>query len=284
MLSVKYASKLVKIRNGALKQQADSLLSFVQNVKPAIQECQISQVKDISKFVNIMDAPLKHRIEVLLKAAKEVKPKIQEYQDWQVRHSVENAPEWNIFKVLGIESKEVDLHTPFLHGLLDPNGTHGQGRLFLDSFMGSVVGYSAGLSFSDRSNPSWYVEREKERIDLRICNDWLKKGIYIENKVYTATSSGQLSRYMKLWHERYERIGADGAIYFLTIDGEEPPDEAFDSYGRFTRWEIEQEIGKIRLLSYKRDIKGWLEGLMGGIKPQKLKQSIIQYIEIIDNL
>ncbi|MBF0553324.1 MAG: PD-(D/E)XK nuclease family protein [Nitrospirae bacterium] len=284
MLSAKYVAKLVKVLNISKKQQAELLLAEFVGLKSITQEYQSRKTVDISNLISVLNVSTEQQKAGLLFAYEEMKPKIQAYRKEETKHLREYAPEWNVFKVLGVENREIEFHTPFLYGLLNPYGTHGQGRLFLDSFLIKAGEKVVGFSMDDVSNPNWYVERETEQIDLRICNDWLKKGFYIENKVQTAARIGQMSKYVKLWQDRYENFGKDGGVFYLTIRGDEPSDVGFDSDGQFTRSEIEQKIGKIRLLSYKRDIKNWLEGIVDRVKPQKLKQSIIQYIEIINDL
>ena len=45
--------------------------------------------------------------------------------------------EFNLLKISGMGSSEVFTHTPILKELLDPRGSHGQGNLFLKSFIDS---------------------------------------------------------------------------------------------------------------------------------------------------
>ncbi|MBF0457921.1 MAG: PD-(D/E)XK nuclease family protein [Nitrospirae bacterium] len=283
MLSAKYVARLIKVLNVSKKHQADSSLSGFAAVKPIIHEYK-SQGIDIASLLNIIDISEEQQVADLLNEFKKFKPKIQTCRLEEIRRRREYAPEWNVFKVLGVESKEAEFHTPFLFGLLNPDGVHGQGRLFLDSFLGRIGEKMPEFPKDIISDPNWYVEREVEHVALRICNNRLKKGIYIENKVYTETRRGQLSKYVKLWQRQYENSDRDGGIFYLTVRGDEPPDAAFDDAGQFTRQEIEREFGEIRLLSYKRDIRNWLDGMVDSVKPPKLRQSINQYIEVINNL
>ncbi|KWT86789.1 PD-(D/E)XK nuclease family protein [Candidatus Magnetominusculus xianensis] len=284
MLTTKFVNRLVKTLSASKKQQAELSLTKFGELKPIIQEYQNRKLVDITNLVSIIDIVKEQQETSLLLTFKDLKPKIQEYMEEEAIHRREHAPEWNSFRVLGIETKEAEFHTPFLYGLLSPYGSHGQGRLFLDSFLRMIGEKVPGFYKGDIPNPNWHVEREAEQIDLRICNDRLNIGFFIENKIYTGIRSGQLSRHFKLWQERYEDINRDGGVFYLTIRGDEPSEAAFDSEGEFTRSEIELKLGKTRLLSYKRDVKNWLEGTVATITPQKLKQSIIQYIEIINEL
>jgi len=47
--------------------------------------------------------------------------------------------DFNIFSILGIETKEVDTHSKFLYELLNPNGRHHQGKIFLNHFLKHIM-------------------------------------------------------------------------------------------------------------------------------------------------
>ena len=47
----------------------------------------------------------------------------------------QRAPRFNLFQLLGVAENEVGTHSALLADLLRPEGTHGQGTLFLDAFL-----------------------------------------------------------------------------------------------------------------------------------------------------
>ena len=49
--------------------------------------------------------------------------------------SSQTEPAFNVFKILGVSWYEAKTHTPFLRALLDPNGPHEQGAIFLRGFL-----------------------------------------------------------------------------------------------------------------------------------------------------
>lgn len=63
----------------------------------------------------------------------------QQEQQFEARLS----PEFNVYRILRLERKEVLVHTPMLGELLDPAGSHGQGFAFLRTFF--QVAASRGL-------------------------------------------------------------------------------------------------------------------------------------------
>ena len=42
-----------------------------------------------------------------------------------------SGAKFNVFKVIGVTTNEVRLHSRFLDEMLNPNGSHGQGDIFL---------------------------------------------------------------------------------------------------------------------------------------------------------
>ena len=110
---------------------------------------------------------------------------------------------FNIFKVLGLTSSEVRLHSAFLAELLNPNGDHGLEDKFLKAFLEIVVGKKANFDFDTKSAKT-YVEydigtisedyKEGGRIDILIQD---RKGatIIIENKIYAGDQPWQMYRY-----------------------------------------------------------------------------------------
>lgn len=205
---------------------------------------------------------------------KQIKKILEDHKDDISNYHYLMAPEWNVFRLMGMERYEVAFHTPFLYELLIPYGSHGQGSLFLNTFLLMVAGFSE----DEIGHPNWHVRREHEYIDLRIVNGVLRKAVFIENKIDTKAHSGQLSHYFDLWKNNYPE---GGAFIYLTIDGMKPPEEGFDPNCSDTRGELENSL---LLRSYRMDIHNWLESILERIKSEKVKQSIIQYINTIENL
>lgn len=190
--------------------------------------------------------------------------------------NVKEAADFNVFDILGLGHLEVRAHTPFLAELLNPRGSHGQGNLFLRRFFQ----FFDFLPLAEISKINWKVIKESESIDLRIVNYKLKKAIFIENKVYTDSHSGQLSRYYKKWRESFPN---GGQFMYLTISGGQPDDAGFDDKvdPRFTKELIKREM---RCISYKTHIKEWLEGTFPNIQATRVRETIHQYLHLIDNL
>ena len=84
-------------------------------------------------------------------------------------------------------------HSSILGGILDPNGKHGCGGLFLKEFLKCV--FPDG-EFIFEENEKWFVTVESEHFDIRIKNENDTKIIIIENKSNGASDQpNQLYRY-----------------------------------------------------------------------------------------
>ncbi len=195
---------------------------------------------------------------------------IEKYKPQIRQFNITNSPDFNVFKILGLHRKEVITHTPFISNLLTPNENHFQSNLFLRKFLEKLQ------IFSDTEilHKDWYVKKEYENIDLRIVNKTLKKAVFIENKIDTNAHSGQLSRYFHEW-KKFE----SGAFIYLTINGDSPTDTGFNESPP-----KEEVLKELKLLSYKIDIYSWLRECYDEIQSDKVRYTILQYMELIKQL
>lgn len=105
----------------------------------------------------------------------------------------------NIFEVLKITNKEIR-HSNFLAWLLNPNGYHGLGDLFIKRFLRQLFSSDKAqgldpVSVMETDLSKVRIKREWKYIDLLI--ELEKIVILIENKFYSKESKGQLSKYKK---------------------------------------------------------------------------------------
>lgn len=106
----------------------------------------------------------------------------------------------NIFEILRISKNEIR-HSNFLSWLLDPNGSHKLGNIFLKRFLREVFSSSKfndidqidveGLNLSDIE-----IRREWKNIDILIHLENVI--VCVENKVLSSEHSNQLSRYKSI--------------------------------------------------------------------------------------
>jgi hypothetical protein len=185
-----------------------------------------------------------------------------------IRHYEEALTEargerFNIFDILHVGHYEVRTHSPILAEFLNPQGSHGQGAVFLKHFL-------AGLSIPDFDPESARVATEVSigalgRMDIEIT-DGSHRRIVIENKIYAGLQEEQL--------ERYHQYAPKATLLYLTLNGDSPPDGA------------EKAVGpNLRLVSYRGDIVRWLESCRKeATNTPGVRETITQYIHLIKDL
>ena len=95
------------------------------------------------------------KLNLLLKQISEIVLKEKILQE-EKRKLGEN---FNIFNVLGLSTSEVRLHSAFIAELLNPNGDHGLGSKFMESFIDNVIEKKCPCPFLfESSSAKVYVE------------------------------------------------------------------------------------------------------------------------------
>lgn len=114
------------------------------------------------------------------------------------RHRVNRPKPFNVFAVLRSTSDEVNLHSRFLHALLDHVDPLSGERENLGEFVRGVVGAK------EFAVAGAHVERESNHIDLLIANK--TEAVVIENKIWAGDQDQQLQRYRDaLVHQGYDK-------------------------------------------------------------------------------
>ena len=205
----------------------------------------------------------------------------------QRKEKFERGENYNIFNDLGFMSDEVHLHSMFLANLLNPKGSHGQRGKFLEAFLKmlqkSFPAISADCLELDTTIASVEVEKfigrqtdsEGGRIDIYLSDG--KHSIIIENKIYAGDQHHQMLRY---WNYGMSQKGDDTensfVLIYLTLDGCSPSKE---SLGK------DLKENDIVCLSYKNDIRGWLDRCVElASRTPLVRETINQYISTIDIL
>ena len=218
------------------------------------------------------------KLETLLKEISKIVVREKTQQE-EKRKRGEN---FNIFKVLGLSTSEVRLHSAFLAELLNPNGDHGLGDRFLKSFIDNVIGKRCNFPFECNS-AKVYVEyfignitsdnKEGGRIDL-LLRDKNMQTIIIENKIYADDQPWQMYRYNTYASKTEGMLNEQYVLLYLTLQGSSPSDystgtEKFDYF----------------CISYREDILRWLECCVGiaALYPS-IRETIRQYIINIKNV
>ena len=216
----------------------------------------------------------------ILNQVRIVSQKIKE----QRKEKFERGENYNIFNDLGFMSDEVHLHSMFLANLLNPKGSHGQRGKFLAAFLKmlqkSFPAISADNLELDTAIASVGVEKyigrqtdsEGGRIDIYLTDG--KHSIIIENKIYAGDQHHQMLRY---WNYGMSQKGNDTeksfVLIYLTLDGCSPSKESLGE---------DLKENDIVCLSYKSDIRGWLDRCVElASRTPLVRETINQYISTI---
>ena len=181
---------------------------------------------------------------------------------------------FNIFKILKLESSEVRLHSSFLAELLNPKGSHGQQDIFLKLFIQS---FCFKNNLVDTESCKVAIEKhtgfissdgtEGGRLDI-VISDKYNNHIIIENKIYAGDQANQLTRYYK--------YSNNSDLIYLTLDGKDPSDGSKGDLVNGTHF---------KCYSYKSDILQWLELCRKEVTIYPIvRESLTQYINLIKHL
>lgn len=186
----------------------------------------------------------------------------------QARHRAQADAEgkrFQLFSLLGMERKEVKLHTPLLADLLSPSGSHGQGAIYLRLFLSRVAIADFNVE-SATLRPEYSLgavtNESGGRLDLRLSDG--KRVLMVENKIDAADGNNQLSRYRE--HDRYAHL------IYLTLDGRKPGNVQTEA--EMTR------IGCIPI-SYAIHIRDWLKDCIEVTKPARVREVLCHYLDTV---
>lgn len=187
------------------------------------------------------------------------------------------APEFNIFNILGVTRDEVRTHSAMVAELLNPNGNHGQGSLFLDSFIRKCLEkgpenltFKHYLNFPENDSTSVLTELHTPfgRMDIVILNPSIGFLCVIENKIDAYEQSHQLERYSQ-WIKTMNRDYPFNSLVFLTVMGYVAASAGNNQYIS---------------LSYNSDIYNWIETNMLNIQAPIVRSTLHQYNYIVRKL
>lgn len=206
------------------------------------------------------------RLKYLLNAISKIVAKNKVQQE-EKRKRGEN---FNIFSVMGLQTKEVRLHSAFLAELLNPKGNHGLGDKFLVAFLEKKLNSNSSID-TDSVNVSkeYYIGSIDEdgkrggQIDILILDD-KKNAIIIENKIDAVDQKYQLLRY----HNHAEDNNLKYVLVYLTKEGKDA-NEVSTGGVKFD----------YKRISYQEDIIPWLEYCEQiAVRFPLVRETIHQYI------
>jgi hypothetical protein len=202
-----------------------------------------------------------------------LKPKLKRKRLYQEKQALVNSPNFNVYRILGLERRETVTHTPMIAELLDPSGTHGQGMLFLKSFIQKLRTKCTLVTNLNLSKSNWTVSSEQPAqghgiFDVMIHSHDRHCLILIENKIDAGEQENQIDRYMT-WLNKQQHF-LHKYLVFLTPTGREPI-----SCGNYS---------KPVLFSYNEDLNEIFSKTLPDIKSKRVRETVNQYIELIRSI
>jgi hypothetical protein len=167
------------------------------------------------------------------------------------KERMRTAERFNLFELIGLQDSEA-LHSKFIAGLLDPQGRHDQGSLFLRSFLGQI-GLEDIAQLEDEGIPTWVVTEwptPNGRIDIIVFLGH-SAVVCIENKVWATEQKDQIGRY-QCWLAGFSQHTKSRCVVFLTPDGRPP--------GTAAPCTAPEASVRVHQMSY-RDVATWIGSL-----------------------
>src|SRR5579863_809255 len=161
-----------------------------------------------------------------------------------------------------------------LSDLLDPTGKHGQGTVFLMTFLEMIGVPSEAIRPPlrvKREDPTLYSDNFGRRIDITLKVGDL--GIGIENKPWAEEGEHQLKDYMVHLRRKY---GDRYVLVYLSGDGSAPV-----SLGNADLAAMEA-AGTLKTLAYPTHVHAWLERCCEDCKAERVRwflRDLIQFVE-----
>lgn len=180
---------------------------------------------------------------------------------------------FNIFKILRMETREVNTHSAFIAELLNPAGTHGQKDVFLKLFIRvfNIPGFENMGTIATKVKVEDVFTNGRIDIVIKPKNT---REIVIENKIYAGDMDEQLVRYKKCYPDCY--------LMYLTLNGKEP--SAASTTDGDSGVVLIKDID-YSTKSYKEDVLKWLMQCRKEATAHPiLRETLTQYINLIKHL
>lgn len=193
----------------------------------------------------------------------------------------EKGDNYNLFQVINMTSDETRIHSAIIADLLNPEGLHQMGDIFLKLFINKLKQQFKLDKDFDLSNPNVECEKyignisEKKdaggRIDIYISDK--SHYIAIENKIYATDQENQLLRY----HNHLESItGVNKLLLYLSLYGEVNDIEKTTGNNQI------KEGKDFFTISYSEFILNWLEECRSkAIDKPLIREGVTHYRNLI---
>lgn len=166
-------------------------------------------------------------------------------KDSRIRLDKELASSFSVFDY--ISDRETML-SRILADLLNPEGKHGQGKLFINKFLTMLQKKPESLTGKltvTLEKPTYHLENFNRRIDIHLS--WDNFGIGIENKPWAYEQEDQLKDYEEQLNKEFH---GNYILIFLCASGRKPESIA--------NWDQLVMQGKSKTIFFFPDLYNWL--------------------------
>lgn len=168
---------------------------------------------------------------------------------------------FNVFRLCQVDHYETR-HSAILAEWLNPDGSHGQGDLFLRLFLEAINDPILQVFQTRNAVVKTEYTIDNGRLDLFI-EDSSGNAIIIENKLYADDQDAQLKRYAEF--AKNSTVHQQFLILYLTLDGHEARSKSAEGV-------------KYTPISYNRTILSWIDACIKEVYDKPfLRESLIQY-------
>ena len=221
---------------------------------------------------------------------------------------------FNVFSVMNMEHNEVYTHSAIIGELLNPNGSHSQGDVFLKLFI-EVIKESFN-SKEDIIELDHFGPLVKDKIcerTISIGNNWdnvtggridlivedHNQILIIENKIYAIDQPYQMIRYKNYADTKSSK---KSFLFYLTLDGKDLKEQE-EPYiqndititGSNFKYDKKNEYDNLKInyvhhclyypISFKKHIKNWIEKCLEKTHSLPIiRETLIQYLHLIKKL
>src|SRR5438552_2473311 len=177
----------------------------------------------------------------------------------------------NRFNVFNYVSPDESKLSDIIRDLLDPQGDHGQGDLFLNIFLRLLKPDAVkmiGRCAVNREELTRYATNTQRRIDLLLELDGF--GIGIENKPWAGEQPGWVKDYSDHLSRRFN---GNYLLVFLTRTNREPSKDDARA--------CKELANNFKTIYYEQEFKYWLEESSRNCRADKVRRFVTDFIEYV---
>lgn len=206
---------------------------------------------------------------------------IKNFKEKQLKQKQRGLNDYNLLTTVLNAHDEVRLHSRVIGSMLDIDGLHYQGSLFLEKFLEvlNIKNFEFDINKSS-------LKLEYHKIDLYLTDG--QKHIIIENKVYADDQKDQIKSYInKIKNENENLQYTDILVIYLSINRKQPSKYSLDDLTIIENhiYNKEYKTTLFKNINYESEVIEWLKVCLHEIQNiTNLNESILQYLAVVEKV